>query len=72
MIMVAQLHLFAMQMQMRCFDIGESSISSHWTDWTVFDDDLVELARRMAAGEFGSATSLLLVSYTCFGAAIDV
>ena len=72
MIMVAQLHFFAMQRQMRCFDIDESCISSHWTDWTVFDDDVVELGRRMAAGEFGSVTSLLLVSYTCFGAAIDV
>ncbi len=79
-IMVAQLHLFSMQGQQmqihQCFDIDERSISrpcspSIW--WQQgYADDVVELGRRMAAGEFGSVTSLLLVSYTCFGAAIDV
>ncbi len=68
-IMVAQLHLFSMQ----CFDIDESSISRSWNPniWG-YADGVVELGRRMAAGEFGSVTGLFLVSCTCFGAAIDV
>jgi hypothetical protein len=60
----------------QCFDIDESSISRPWHPkggkiWGR-QDDIVELGRRMAAGEFGSVIGLFLVSYTCFGAATDV
>ncbi len=72
-----QLHLFSMQRQQmqihQCFNIDESSISRPRNESTwCYADDVVELGRRMAAGEFGSVKELFLVSYTCFGAAIDV